>query len=59
MQEPCKHEHRREIAEPQKNVRNGELLDERMWFCNDCCEQWETSEKLGDVDSIELSINLK
>lgn len=54
----CTHEHRREIAEPQKNIRDGVLLDERRWFCNDCGEKWDTSERLGDVDTIELNIEL-
>lgn len=54
----CAHGVRREIAEPQKNVRDGVLLDERWWFCDNCGEKWKTSEKLGDVDCIELRVNL-
>lgn len=57
-QRQCPHEKRKEIAAPQKNVEHGRLADLRLWFCFDCGEKWETREDMGEVDSIELRINL-
>jgi hypothetical protein len=57
--EHCPHKQRQEIAPPQTNVENGRLLETRSWFCNDCGGKWTTTKKLGDVDSIELRVNLK
>ncbi len=54
----CAHASRREIAQPETKVEAKRLLEVRLWFCNDCGEKWETSEKLGDVDAVELRINL-
>ncbi len=54
----CAHPARREIAEPQTNVESGRLLKQRFWWCPDCGEKWWTKRKIGDVDSIELRVNL-
>jgi hypothetical protein len=54
----CNHARSREIAEVQRNVEDGQFIELRVWFCFDCGHKWETREKLGDVESIELRINL-
>lgn len=54
----CAHASRREIAHPEKKVEGKQLLETRVWFCNECCEEWTTTEKLGDVDSIKIQIEL-
>lgn len=54
----CPHASRREIAPPETKVEHNRLLETRLWFCNDCGGKWTTTKKLGDVESITLSVNL-
>lgn len=54
----CAHPSRREIAPAETEVRDGQLLEKHLWWCKDCDETWTTDERLGDVDSIEVRVNL-
>lgn len=55
----CAHPSCREIEAPATEVRDEVLLRKRFWWCRDCGERWTETQKLGDVDSMEIKINLK